>query len=255
MVFTNDAVLNKSIVSQFGNIVTDASLDNKSAFQAYLLDGIEGYLKQVHGVVDVEEELAKAFISEIVQELDAHTIMLMDKETVKYNYSETFDFAPFKVENTPSFIGDRFAVLVESIVGLAHTLLNRDKLAMLVSPMMISVLQSAAKSTFTPANEGSFKGPNASMLVGTLTKRYAGEDITLDVYSYLPNLSYASDKKLDEIFIFNTDCLTTVVNPDMISFVDAKHSDNMIVKRIEANYTLGIKPNTVRKLIVTNFGF
>jgi hypothetical protein len=46
--------------------------------------------------------------------------------------------------------------------------------------MVVSILQSAAKSVFAPAVAGSFKGPNNTMLVGTLNG-------TIKVYSYLWN--------------------------------------------------------------------
>ncbi|MNC50639.1 Major capsid protein Gp23 [compost metagenome] len=49
-----------------------------------------------------------------------------------------------------------------------------------VPPAIVTVLQTAAKSVFAPATEGSFKGPNNSMLVGTLNG-------TIKVYSYLWN--------------------------------------------------------------------
>jgi hypothetical protein len=49
-----------------------------------------------------------------------------------------------------------------------------------VSPMIVSVLQSAAKSVFAPAVEGSFKGPNNTQLAGTLNG-------SIKVYSYLWN--------------------------------------------------------------------
>jgi hypothetical protein len=49
---------------------------------------------------------------------------------------------------------------------------------------MVAVLQTAAKSVFAPAVEGSFKGPNNTMLVGTLNG-------SIKVYSYLFNQSVA----------------------------------------------------------------
>ena len=51
-----------------------------------------------------------------------------------------------------------------------------------VSPMIVSLLQSASKSVFAPAIAGSFKGPNNTQLVGTLNG-------TIKVYSYLWNQS------------------------------------------------------------------
>jgi hypothetical protein len=50
---------------------------------------------------------------------------------------------------------------------------------------MVSILQSAAKSVFAPAVEGSFKGPNNTMMVGTLNG-------TIKVYSYIWNQAGAT---------------------------------------------------------------
>jgi hypothetical protein len=52
--------------------------------------------------------------------------------------------------------------------------------------MIVSVLQSAARSVFAPAVEGSFKGPNNTQLVGTLNGQ-------IKVYSYLWNQAQSGD--------------------------------------------------------------
>jgi hypothetical protein len=47
-----------------------------------------------------------------------------------------------------------------------------------VSPLIVSVLQSASKSVFAPAVAGSFEGPNNTKLVGTLNG-------SIKVYTYI----------------------------------------------------------------------
>ena len=135
-----------------------------------------------HGM-DIENELSKGISSEIVQELDAeilHDLMAL-AGTV-----QSFDFATVGAGLTPTFIGDRFANLGITINFVANEIARKTRRGagnfIVVSPMMVSVLQSAAKSVFAPAVEGSFKGPNNTMLVGTLNG-------TIKVYSYLWNQS------------------------------------------------------------------
>jgi hypothetical protein len=138
-------------------------------------------LNSQHGL-DIESEITKALSAEIVQEIDAEIIndLLALSGTVR-----TFDF-----NNTggttyaPAFVGDRFANLGVRINEVANVIARKTRRGagnfIVVSPMIVSVLQSAAKSVFAPAVEGSFKGPNNTELVGTLNGR-------IKVYSYLWN--------------------------------------------------------------------
>ena len=84
----------------------------------------------------------------------------------------------------PAYVGDRFSNVAVVINRVANEIGRKTRRGaanwIVVSPMMVSVLQSASKSVFAPAVEGSFKGPNNSMLVGTLNG-------SIKVYSYLFN--------------------------------------------------------------------
>ena len=84
----------------------------------------------------------------------------------------------------PAYLGDRFANLGVIINAVANEIARKTRRGaanwIVVSPMVVSILQSASKSVFAPAVAGSFKGPNNSMLVGTLNG-------TIKVYSYLWN--------------------------------------------------------------------
>ena len=90
----------------------------------------------------------------------------------------------------PSFVGDRLANVGPIINYVANEIARKTRKGagnfVVVSPMMVSVLQSASKSVFAPAVQGSFKGPNNTMLVGTLNG-------TIKVYSYLWNQSTAAN--------------------------------------------------------------
>ncbi len=134
-----------------------------------------------HGM-DLESELTKALSAEIVQEIDAEIIndLLALAGTVR-----SFDFSLTDGPNyAPAFVGDRFANLGVRINEVANEIGRKTRRGVgnfiVVSPMIVSVLQSAAKSVFAPAVEGSFKGPNNTMLVGTLNG-------TIKVYSYIWN--------------------------------------------------------------------
>jgi hypothetical protein len=138
-------------------------------------------MKSQHGM-DIENEMIKGVSAEIVQEIDAEIIndLIALAGTVR-----GFDFAATGGTNyAPAFAGDRFANIGIRINEVANEIARKTRRGagnfMVVSPMIVSVLQSAAKSVFAPAVEGSFKGPNNTMLVGTLNG-------SIKVYSYLWN--------------------------------------------------------------------
>jgi len=139
-------------------------------------------LKSQHGL-DLENELTQVISAEIVQELDSEilTDLLALAGTVgTYDYA-TIGLGP---QYQPAYLGDRFANLGIIINAVANEIARKTRRGpgnfIVVSPMVVSILQSAAKSVFAPAVAGSFKGPNNSMLVGTLNG-------TIKVYSYLWN--------------------------------------------------------------------
>jgi len=134
-----------------------------------------------HGL-DVESEMTQALSAEITQEIDAEIIndLFALAGTV-----DTWDYATTGgAAFAPAYIGDRFANLSVVIKRVANEIGRKTRRGVanwiVVSPMVVSVLQSAAKSVFAPAVSGSFKGPNNTMLVGTLNG-------SIKVYSYLWN--------------------------------------------------------------------
>jgi hypothetical protein len=140
-------------------------------------------LNSQHGL-DLESEMTQALSAEIVQEIDFEIIsdLLALAGTV-----ETFDGAAtssYTTNYTPTYVGDRLANLGVIVNRVANEIGRKTRRGvgnfMVVSPLLVSVLQSAAKSVFAPAVEGAFKGPNNTMLVGTLNGQ-------IKVYSYLWN--------------------------------------------------------------------
>lgn len=139
-------------------------------------------LKSQHGL-DLESELSQVVSAEIVQEIDSEILsdLLALAGTVgTYDYA-TIGLGP---QYQPAYLGDRFANLGIVINAVANEIARKTRRGpgnfIVVSPMVVSILQSAAKSVFAPAVAGSFKGPNNTMLVGTLNG-------TIKVYSYLWN--------------------------------------------------------------------
>lgn len=145
-------------------------------------------LNAQHGL-DLESEMTQALSAEIVQEIDQEIItdLIALAGTV-----DTFDGSGAGVYGgsagagnyRPAFVGDRLANLGVVINRVANEIARKTRRGagnfIVVSPLVVSVLQSAAKSVFAPAVEGAFKGPNNTMLVGTLNG-------TIKVYSYLWN--------------------------------------------------------------------
>ena len=141
-------------------------------------------LKRQHNI-NIESEMTSAISAEIVQEIDHEVItdLLAIAGTVG-----TMDFATPNAELHPTFLGDKYANIGIYIQFIANEIARKTRRGqanwIVVSPMVVSILQSASKSVFAPAVSGNFKGPNNSELVGTLNGQ-------IKVYSYLWNQASA----------------------------------------------------------------
>lgn len=135
-------------------------------------------LSAQHGL-DLEAEISSALSAEIVSEIDNEIIndLIVLAGTV-----ETFDMAAGGFTGVPNYVGDRYAVLGVLINKVANEIARKTRRGaanwIVVSPMVASVLQSAAKSVFAPAVSGSFEGPNNTKLIGTLNG-------SIKVYTYI----------------------------------------------------------------------
>jgi len=141
-------------------------------------------LASQHGL-DLEAEITQALSAEIVHEIDNEIVT--DLITLA-GATETFDMSG-SFTGVPHYVGDRHAVLGVLINKVANEIAAKTRRGagnfIVVSPQVVSVLQSAAKSVFAPAVSGSFEGPNNTRLAGTLNG-------TIKVYSFLFNASFAA---------------------------------------------------------------
>ena len=151
-------------------------------------------LKNQHNM-ELESELVKGMSAEIVHEIDNEVItdLLSLAGTLA-----TFDYNNLPTNLAPAYIGDAFANIGVLINWVANEIGRKTRRGsgnfIVVSPMMVSVLQSAAKSVFAPAVSGSFQGPNDTKLVGTLNG-------TIKVYSYLWDNTQPGTGSVDEILV------------------------------------------------------
>jgi len=121
----------------------------------------------MHGL-DVEAEILAALAQEITTEIDQEVLgslrSLAGQDAV-YNQSGTFT-------GTPHFVGDRHAVMAIQMNQQANLVAARTRRGAanwaVVSPAVLTALQSATTSAFARTTEGTFEAPTNVKFVGTL---------------------------------------------------------------------------------------
>tara|TARA_R110001599_G_scaffold11584_5_gene54934 strand:- start:2542 stop:3705 length:1164 start_codon:yes stop_codon:yes gene_type:complete len=121
----------------------------------------------MHGL-DVEAEIMQALAQEITAEIDQEVLTslraLAGTATDIYNQAT--------VSGTATFVGDQHAALAVLINRAANLIAARTRRGagnyVVVSPTMLTVLQSATTSAFARTTEGSFEAPTNTKFVGTL---------------------------------------------------------------------------------------
>lgn len=120
-----------------------------------------------HGI-DVEAEIMAALAQEITAEIDQEIISSL--MTLAGSAASTYNQAA--VSGTATFVGDEHASLAILINKAANDIAARTRRGVgnyvVVSPTMLTVLQSATTSAFARTTEGPFEGPTNTKLVGTL---------------------------------------------------------------------------------------
>ena len=121
----------------------------------------------MHGI-DVEAEILAALAQEITTEIDQEILASLRSlagQDATYDQSGAFT-------GTPHFVGDRHAVLAILMNQQANLVAARTRRGAanwaVVSPSVLTALQSATTSAFARTTEGTFEAPTNVKFVGTL---------------------------------------------------------------------------------------
>jgi hypothetical protein len=119
--------------------------------------------------IDIEAEIMAALAQEITAEIDQEVLASL-KSLAGTQNQETFNQAT--VSGTATFVGDEHAALAVQINRVANRIAQRTRRGAgnfaVVSPTMLTVLQSATTSAFARTTEGTFEAPTNTKFVGTL---------------------------------------------------------------------------------------
>ena len=142
----------------------------------------------MHGL-DVEAEIMTALAQEITAEIDQEIIDSL--VALAGTAAQTYD--QDNLSGTATFVGDEHAALAVMINKVANDIAARTRRGagnwVVVSPNVLTVLQSATTSTFARTTEGQFDAPTNTKLVGILNgsvrvyvNQYAADDNILVGY-------------------------------------------------------------------------
>ena len=120
----------------------------------------------MHGL-DIEAEIMAALAQEITAEIDQEILYsLRALAATEYTFNQA------TVSGTATFVGDEHAALAVLINRAANQIAQRTRRGAgnwtVVSPTVLTVLQSATTSAFARTTEGSFEAPTNTKFVGTL---------------------------------------------------------------------------------------
>lgn len=121
----------------------------------------------MHGL-DVEAEIMQALAQEITAEIDQE--VLTSLRALSGTATDTYDQG--NVSGVATFVGDQHAALAVLINRAANLIAARTRRGagnyVVVSPTMLTVLQSATTSAFARTTEGPFEAPTNTKFVGML---------------------------------------------------------------------------------------
>jgi hypothetical protein len=118
--------------------------------------------------IDIEAEIMAALAQEITAEIDQEVLAslanLAGADVLTYDQSS--------VSGTATFVGDEHAALAVQINRVANLIAQRTRRGAgnwaVVSPLALTILQSATTSAFARTTEGTFEAPTNTKFVGTL---------------------------------------------------------------------------------------
>jgi len=118
--------------------------------------------------IDVEAEIMAALAQEITAEIDQE--VLASLSTLAGTAALTYDQSA--VSGTATFVGDEHAALAVQINRVSNLIAQRTRRGAgnwaVVSPTVLTLLQSATTSAFARTTEGTFEAPTNTKFVGTL---------------------------------------------------------------------------------------
>jgi hypothetical protein len=118
--------------------------------------------------IDIEAEIMAALAQEITAEIDQE--VLASLATLAGSDILTYDQSA--VSGTATFVGDEHAALAVQINRVANLIAQRTRRGAgnwaVVSPLALTILQSATTSAFARTTEGTFEAPTNTKFVGTL---------------------------------------------------------------------------------------
>ena len=131
--------------------------------------------------IDVEAEIMAALAQEITAEIDQEIITSL-RSLAGAQSSGTYNQAA--VSGTATFVGDEHAALAVLINRAANKIAQNTRRGAgnfaVVSPLALTVLQSATTSAFARTTEGTFEAPTNQKMVGTLN---SAMKIYVDTYA------------------------------------------------------------------------
>jgi hypothetical protein len=138
--------------------------------------------QSVHGI-DIEAEIMQALAQEITVEIDQE--MINNLRALVGAAGGAYDQTA--VSGTATYVGDEHAALAVAINQQANLVAARTRRGAanwaVVSPTVLTVLQSATTSSFARTTEGTFEAPTNTKFVGTLNnsmKIYVDQYATTD---------------------------------------------------------------------------
>jgi hypothetical protein len=118
--------------------------------------------------IDIEAEIMAALAQEITAEIDQE--VLASLANLAGAALQTYDQSA--VSGTATFVGDEHAALAVQINRVANLIAQRTRRGAgnwaVVSPLALTILQSATTSAFARTTEGTFEAPTNTKFVGTL---------------------------------------------------------------------------------------
>jgi len=211
----------------------------------------------MHGL-DIEAEIMAALAMEITAEIDQEILgSLSSLATTGATYDMSASFT-----GTPTFIGDRHAVLATLINQQANLVAQRTRRGAanwaVISPSALTVLQSATTSAFARTTEGTFEAPTNTKFVGTLNS-------TMRVYvnTYASNddviLGYKGQGEIDAAAFYcpYVPLMSSgvVVDPSSFEPVVSFMTRYGYVELTNTASSLGNAADYVSKIAVSNLSF